>query len=143
MIHHTYPELHDPALRKFVYRRALEVYGRANQLIVANEELGELSKEVCKFLRGIGDGEKLAEEIADVRIMVEQLEMIFDCSEDVQQVIVDKMERLTHRLDRDEQKKSICETCGYRAECAFPREHPTMKLRICDDYKEETECTSF
>jgi hypothetical protein len=137
MIQPTYPELHDPGLRKFVYRRALETYGKFNQLIVANEELGELSKEICKVLRGIGSIDNLTEEIADVRIMVEQLEMIFDCHEDVEAVMVLKAERLTHKLDRDEKKENLCEKCVYREECEFPKIHPTIKLRACNDYEED------
>ena len=59
MIQPTYPELHDPGLRKFVYRRALETYGkfyngsqvclRINPDVVAGETAnvatgGDLSK---------------------------------------------------------------------------------------------------
>lgn len=137
MIKPTYPELHAPALRKFVYRRALELYGRENQLIVANEELGELSKEVCKDLRGIGDLNNLIEEIADVRIMVEQLEMIFDVHDEAEKRIVEKLERLTHRMDADEQ--NLCDSCRFRSGCTFPKLHPKIRLKRCEDYEEESD----
>lgn len=137
MIQPTYPELHDPGLRKFVYRRALETYGKFNQLIVANEELGELSKEICKYLRGIGNRENLVEEIADVRIMIEQLEMLFDCHEDVETMMQGKAERLTRKLDRDEKEKGLCLDCEFRGQCAFPALHPSIRLKTCEDYRRE------
>lgn len=56
-----------------IYRKAVETYGDRLQLIVANEELSELSKELCKWLRGNGDIEHIAEEFADVEIMLSQV----------------------------------------------------------------------
>lgn len=35
-----------------LYERAREVYGEETQIIVALEELSELQKELCKYLRG-------------------------------------------------------------------------------------------
>ena len=51
--------------RQEVYRQARDVFGAQAQLVVALEELSEAQKEICKFLRGKGDPEHLAEEIAD------------------------------------------------------------------------------
>ena len=56
--------------RKSVYLDALTAYGTRNQLIVAVEELSECQKEICKVLRGDGDLEHLAEEVADATIML-------------------------------------------------------------------------
>ena len=40
-------------------------YGKENQITVAVEELSELIKELCKELRGMGNPEHIAEEMAD------------------------------------------------------------------------------
>lgn len=50
---------------------------------MAIEEMSELTKELTKAIRGQEYKEAIAEEIADVRIMLEQLELIFDCKKNV------------------------------------------------------------
>ena len=55
---------------------AIETFGEEAQTVVAIEELSELQKELCKFLRGQGNAEHLAEEMADVQIMFDQLEIM-------------------------------------------------------------------
>lgn len=62
-----------------IYQQLIKKFGKENQCIVAIEELSELQKEICKFLRGLGNIENLAEEIADVEIMLEQLKIIYAC----------------------------------------------------------------
>lgn len=52
-------------------------HGKEGQSIVAIEELSELQKELCKMLRGIGNPEHLAEEIADVEIMLCQIKELY------------------------------------------------------------------
>lgn len=56
-----------------IYGSAISLYGTQLQSIVALEELSELQKEICKMQRGCGNVEHLAEEIADVQIMLWQL----------------------------------------------------------------------
>lgn len=85
--------------REAIYEKAFEKWGEEGQFIVAIEELSELQKEVCKILRGKGDINHLAEEIADVRIMVEQLEFIFHCKPDVARQMRYKIKRLEERLE--------------------------------------------
>ncbi len=66
------------AEREEVYRKAIDTYGRTEQLGVLIEELAELQKEICKLVfRGSGSLNHVAEEAADVRIMLEQLEIMF------------------------------------------------------------------
>lgn len=80
---------------------AINTWGNTLQITVAIEELSELQKALCKYLRCLttdGEGEKLylteaaiKEEIADVSIMLNQLELIFgDCTEEE----IAKLERL-------------------------------------------------
>lgn len=82
-----------------VLQRALYTYGSAPQIAMVFEEMSELQKELCKYLRGRGSFEHIAEEIADVEIMLEQMKMLFCCTEDVRYVRKHKVERLKERLD--------------------------------------------
>jgi HSP90 family molecular chaperone len=85
-----------------VFAKAIEEYGRQNQLIVLFEEMSELQKEVCKSVRYKTSKSILAhvaEEIADVSIMLDQTKMIFNISdEDVEGWRLDKVVRLRERL---------------------------------------------
>ena len=85
--------------RSFVYDKALEHYGQTNQLIVAVEELSEAQKEICKILRGDGNMDHLAEEIADAFIMLEQLERLYGITEKVTEYMAHKAVRLSERID--------------------------------------------
>lgn len=80
------------------YTNALCRYGRNAQMVVALEELSECQKEICKILRGGGDLEHLAEEIADATIMLEQLQLIFTINDLVCQKMDEKILRLENRL---------------------------------------------
>lgn len=84
------------------YKQTLNMVIAANgarmQMVVAMEEMAELQKEISKQIRGIGDDGNVAEEIADVQIMLEQLMMIFECKEDVDQWRAEKMKRLKERF---------------------------------------------
>ena len=71
------------------------------QRVVAIEELSELQKELCKSLRSGADRPHIAEEIADVQIMLEQMMMLYECHEDVAIWRSKKVERLYERLIRD------------------------------------------
>ena len=62
--------------RKIVYDKAFKINGTELQLTVAIEELAELQQALCKYKRG--EDHNVEEEIADVKIIIEQLEMIFD-----------------------------------------------------------------
>lgn len=80
------------------YTNALCRYGRNAQMVVALEELSECQKEICKILRGGGDLEHLAEEIADATIMLEQMQLIFTINDLVCQKMDEKILRLENRL---------------------------------------------
>lgn len=59
-----------------VLQRALDTYGSLPQIVMVFEEMSELQKELCKYLRGKYSPANIAEEIADVEIMLEQLSLI-------------------------------------------------------------------
>ena len=74
--------------------------GWQKQAVVALEELSEAQKEICKFLRGQGDKEHLAEELADAQIMIMQMEMAFGLTGIIGNWIDKKAQRLSDRLER-------------------------------------------
>ena len=82
-----------------VLQRALDTYGSALQIVVMMEEMSELQKELCKYLRGKYSPASIAEEIADVEIMIEQMKMLFCCTDDVRNERRRKVVRLKGRLD--------------------------------------------
>ena len=82
-----------------VLQRALDTYGYDLQIMMVLEEMSELQKELCKYLRGKYSPANIAEEIADVEIMLEQMKMLFFCSDEVRDVRRRKVERLKERLD--------------------------------------------
>lgn len=84
--------------RKKVYTNALITYGDHAQMIIAIEELSECQKEICKILRGGENFPHLAEEIADATIMLEQLRLVFNISDQVCECMDAKVRRLEERL---------------------------------------------
>ena len=60
------------------YKKLIQKFGVKNQIIVAIEELSELQKELCKYLRDKTNIRNISEEMADVEIMLEQLKIIFE-----------------------------------------------------------------
>ena len=62
---------------KELFQAAIDKWGKALQLVMVLEETAELQKEVCKLIRGDWSSSRMdnvAEEIADVRLCVDQLE---------------------------------------------------------------------
>lgn len=85
------------------YKETLEAaitqYGPMLQTVVAIEEMSELTKELSKNIRGKDNVEAIAEEIADVRIMLAQLQIMFDCSDKVKGYEAAKIQRLRENLE--------------------------------------------
>ncbi len=84
---------------KELYSRAFKIYGASQQLVVALEEMAELQKELCKHLRGFCPKTDIAEEVADVQIMLEQIELYFNISEEIKEYRQKKLIRLEKRLN--------------------------------------------
>lgn len=85
--------------RNEIFRSAIARYGEKAQMIIAMEEMAELTKELSKFLRGAHNEDAIAEEIADVRIMLDQIEIMFDCAGAAAAYQEDKVDRLRKRLE--------------------------------------------
>lgn len=82
-----------------IIQKAIETYGADLQKQVAIEEMAELTKEICKDFRGKGNREHILEEIADVKIMLSQLLIMYDIKVwELNDVIVSKLTRLEERL---------------------------------------------
>lgn len=79
--------------------KAIEVYGKENQITKAMEELSELIQALAKYQTGDKDTDHIAEEIADCKLMIEQLIEIFQVQKNVQEWEGAKIERLCDRLE--------------------------------------------
>lgn len=84
-----------------IYRQAWQKYGATSQCVVAMEECSELIKELSKAIRGEANGLHLAEEIADVEIMLEQIKLHFSIGIVVQGFKIEKIKRLNQRLNQN------------------------------------------
>jgi len=82
-----------------IYRAALEKWGAEAQTLMVFEEMSELQKELCKAARGKDNKNDIAEEIADVIIMLEQMQILHDCKDAVEIYKAAKLDRLAFRLD--------------------------------------------
>lgn len=88
---------------KELIKRAIEAFGLTHQINKAIEELGELISAIARRNRS-----NIAEEIADVRIMCKQLEIIFEIDAEVFKA--EKLERLAMMLGN---KKNKYEDCNF------------------------------
>lgn len=83
-----------------IMEMALERYGREAQEDMAIEEMGELIVAIMHLRRERIAVRELAEEIADVEIMLMQLKTAHDIHELVEQIKDIKIDRLEKRLEQ-------------------------------------------
>ena len=81
-----------------VLHEALELYGGEAQTKKLFEEIGEMLEAVCKCSDGRDTVEHLAEEIADVRIMLDQMCILHDCENLAKRYRSEKLARLYERV---------------------------------------------
>ena len=81
-----------------VLTRLLEDNGPTRESIVAIEEMSELTKELIKDMRDMGNYEHIAEEMADVEICLAMLKIIYDNAENVREWKAKKLKRLEDDL---------------------------------------------
>lgn len=90
--------------REKIYMKAIETYGEEAQITMVFEEMAELQKALCKYLRKEHTMNKIellpsiVEEIADVEIMLEQMKLLFGINNEVENFKVFKVDRLKERL---------------------------------------------
>lgn len=86
--------------QKQIEKEAVETYGVDAQMRMLQEECGELIVAVGHYLRGReGSLANLCEELADVKIMVEQIEIALN-NPAVEEWYIRKLERLKSRLTK-------------------------------------------
>lgn len=88
-----------------VCRRAVNMWGRQSQLVICMEEMAELTKELSKNLRGQDNELAIAEEVADVEIMLEQIKLLYGIHTEVESVRSEKILRLSKREGRDDERR--------------------------------------
>lgn len=81
-----------------VYANAIGTFGAEAQTLMVFEEMAELQKELCKHARGKHNTDAIAEEIADVQIMLEQMILLHDCRNMVEKAKAEKIARLAERI---------------------------------------------
>ena len=89
--------------RDKVCRWCISDYGMGPQMDMCIEEMSELTKALLKYRRADGaEWDKarndIIDEIADVRIMCRQMELLFQAEEEVEHRIDFKIERQRKRL---------------------------------------------
>ncbi len=82
-----------------IYRAAIQRWGIRAQIMMVYEEMAELQKELCKNGRGKNNRDQIADEVADVEIMLAQLKIIFNIQDLVEQHQAFKLARLRNRIE--------------------------------------------
>ena len=87
---------------------AVKRYGDTGQTLKAIEEMGELTQALCKLMTRTEEDctvgmlwSHVAEEMADVYIMLEQMQIIYANHDSVEDWIHWKLARLRTRLDKE------------------------------------------
>lgn len=81
---------------------ALSRYGAQAQITMVFEEMAELQEALCRHLRGrVIMPEHIAEEIADVGIMLDQMAIEFEVEDAVAEQRAFKIQRLRERMESD------------------------------------------
>lgn len=81
--------------------KAVKFYGAESRMKLLLEEMSELQKEICKSWRGRGNTKEIAEEMADVEIMLSQVKLIFDIDDEVRAAKEEKLIRLDTNIERE------------------------------------------
>lgn len=110
--------------KKLLYR-AICTFGPEAQIKKTFEEMGELQEAICKVDTGRDTLEHLAEEVADVQIMLDQVILMYGIEETVVDWREEKLGRLREKIEEPEQSSEkntsesllaqpyfICRKCG-------------------------------
>lgn len=89
-------------LTKEIYKTAVRKWGKKLQYLCLIEEMSELTKEIIKHMRGKNDLEKIAEEVADVEVMLGQIKDIFNIEESVLAFKKKKLKRVERMLNEED-----------------------------------------
>lgn len=96
---------------KTTFERAIEVFGGYNQIVKTTEELAELQKELCKAVIGQEDREHILEEITDVEIMLKQMKLLYNFTDDEKlAMLCKKIAKLELAIQNEEAKERAQQT---------------------------------
>lgn len=87
------------------YQLAIDIFGKEKQFVKTVEELAELAKELCRVANGDMTRtriEKVAEEIADVEIMLKQVKYMLPVKESIAKYKGIKLIRLREEIFKDD-----------------------------------------
>lgn len=82
-----------------VFQKALKAWGGEAQVLCLLEEMAELQDALCKHKRGRRTLEDIAEEIADVEIMLDQMKLLFHIEKEAEAQRACKIARVEERLN--------------------------------------------
>jgi len=86
-----------------LYKKASLKWGSSSQIIVAIEELSELTNQLAKHLNGkCKDMAHIVDELADSRIMIEQVEFVLDLEDRVKHRMKVKLNRLQELINKNQ-----------------------------------------
>lgn len=89
----------DFATRRQIYKKAIDHFGKTNQVMVLLEEMNELGQAIIKYMFRGGPMNHVAEEAADVTIMLEQLVEMYPELDNAISIWMDrKVKRLAEKL---------------------------------------------
>lgn len=89
--------------QRSIMAKIISYYGHEPQKMMLLEEMAELQKEICKDMRGMPNPEAIIAEVADVLIMLEQIQMMYRISETKLHTVTN--EKLHRQLRRIEDEK--------------------------------------
>ena len=84
---------------------AIAKFGTQAQIAKAVEELNELCQALARDIQGQGDRANIAEEMADVYIMLGQLQLIYGNRPEIAAAIRDKLGRTMERVESERMGK--------------------------------------
>lgn len=89
--------------QRIILKRAINTYGSDIQRLIAIEELSELQKAIIKQIRKPCEENvaNIAEEIADVYIMLKQVDIMYGIDSMIQKNIDYKVKRLSKRVKEE------------------------------------------
>lgn len=85
--------------QRSIMAEIISYYGHESQKMMLLEEMAELQKEICKDMRYDPDLEAITEAVADVMIMLEQIQMMYHISETkLHKITNEKLHRQLRRM---------------------------------------------
>jgi len=113
-----------------IFRAALDKWGAEAQTLMTFEEIAELQDALCKTARGRDNPYHIAEEIADVQIMLGQMAVLFGIESTVEEYREQKLARLAKRLGMEERPDDTPQESGEKRAPLPPGFHSFIKGRF-------------